>query len=64
MKATIHTLPTCPWCDKAKKLLTLKEIEYTEVNGKVDNWPTVPYVEIDGEEIGGFTELARYVRNL
>ena len=64
MKATINTLPSCPWCVKAKKLLDLKGIEYTEVNGKVDNWPTVPYIEIDGQEIGGFTELARFVRSL
>ena len=64
MKATINTLPSCPWCVKAKKLLDLKGIKYTEVNGKVDNWPTVPYIVIDGQEIGGFTELARYLRNL
>ena len=64
MKAVIQTLPDCPWCVKAKKLLDLKGIEYTEVNGKVDNWPTVPYIEIDGQAVGGFTELARYVRNL
>ena len=64
MKATINTLPNCPWCVKAKKLLDLKGIEYTEVNGKVDNWPTVPYIEIDGQGIGGFTELARFVRSL
>ena len=64
MRATIHTLPTCPYCVKAKKLLALKEIEYTEVNGKSDGWPTVPYIEIDGKSIGGFLELMRYVRTL
>lgn len=62
MHAVIHTLPTCPWCVKAKKLLNLKEIEFTEVNGKVDNWPTVPYITVDGEHVGGFTELARFLR--
>ena len=64
MTALIHTLPDCPWCVKAKKLLTLKGIEYTEVNGKFDGWPTVPYIEVDGRVIGGFTELARYVRSM
>jgi glutaredoxin len=64
MKATINTLPDCRWCVKAKKLLEHKGIEFTEVNGKVDTWPTVPYIVIDGEVIGGFTELARFVRNL
>ena len=60
--ATINTLPDCPWCVKAKKLLDLQGISYTEVNGKVDNHPTVPYIVIDGEPIGGFTELAQFIR--
>ena len=64
MKATVHTLPNCPWCVKAKKLLTHKGIEFTECEGKVEEWPTVPYIVIDGQGIGGFTELARYLRNL
>ena len=64
MTGIIHTLPNCPWCVKAKKLLDLKSVEYTEINGKFDGWPTVPYIELDGQPIGGFTELARFVRNL
>ena len=64
MKALINTLPNCPWCVKAKKLLDLKGVEYIDLPGKSDKWPTVPYIEIDGQEIGGFTELARFVRNL
>jgi glutaredoxin len=64
MKATINTIENCPWCVKAKKLLDLKGIEYTELNGKVDNWPTVPYIVIDGQEVGGFQELAQFIRNL
>ena len=64
MKAQINTLPNCPWCLKAKRLMDLKGIEYTELNGKVDNYPTVPYIVVDGQEIGGFTELARFVRSL
>ncbi len=61
--AIINTLPNCPWCVKAKKLLDLKGIQYIEVNEKSDLWKTVPYIEIDGEPIGGFTELARFLRN-
>ena len=64
MKAKIYTLPDCKWCVKAKKLLDLKRIEYTEVNEKFDGHPTVPYIELDGEPIGGFTEFARYVRSM
>ena len=64
MTALINTLPNCPWCVKAKKLLDLKKIEYIELPGKSDKWPTVPYIEIDGTQIGGFTELASYCRKL
>ena len=64
MKATVNTLPNCPWCVKAKKLLDLKGISVTEIEGKVDNWPTVPYIVIDGQPIGGFTELAAWCRKL
>lgn len=62
MIATINTLPRCPWCIRAKRLLSLKNINYTEIQGKADNWPTVPYITINGEHIGGFTELAAWSR--
>ena len=62
MNATINTLPNCPWCEKAKKLLKFKNIEYKILEGKVDEWPTVPYIVIDGQPIGGFTELAAWCR--
>lgn len=64
MTATINTLPNCPWCVKAKKLLDLKGIKYEEISSKSQDWPTVPYVVLDGSPIGGFTELARYVRSM
>jgi glutaredoxin len=60
---TLYTLEDCPWCVRAKKLLSAFGMPYTEVNGKFDNYPTVPYVVIDGKGIGGFTELAAYCRN-
>lgn len=62
MTAIINTLPNCPWCVKAKKLLDLKGVQYIEVEGKSDLWQTVPYIEVDGEAIGGFTELAAWCR--
>ena len=64
MEARIWTIENCPFCIKAKKLFDLKGIEYEERSGFHPDWQTVPYIEIDGEPIGGFTELARYVRNL
>lgn len=63
MTALINTLPDCPWCVKAKKLLDLKKINYIELDGKSDKWETVPYIEIDGQPIGGFTELAAWCRS-
>lgn len=64
MSATIYTSETCPWCVRAKKLLDLHDISYQEVSGKSPNWKTVPYIEIDGEHVGGFVELASYCRKL
>ena len=62
--AVVHTLPNCPWCSKAKRLLDLKGIQYTEVDKKSDIWPTVPYIEIDGVQIGGFIELSVALRKM
>jgi glutaredoxin len=64
MKATINTLDNCPWCEKAKKLLKNFDISYSEVDGKSENWPTVPYIEIDGNPVGGFMELRRFCGSL
>ena len=64
MTALINTLPNCPFCVKAKRLLDLKGIQYIELDGKSDKWKTVPYIEIDGEPVGGFTELSQFIRQL
>lgn len=64
MKATINSLPMCPWCVRAKKLLDAFEIGYTEINEKSDQWPTVPYIVIDGTPVGGFQELTKFLRGL
>ena len=64
MHAKINTLPDCPWCERAKILMAAFGIRYTELDGKVDNWPTVPYIEVDGEAIGGFSEFSQFCRNL
>lgn len=64
MIATIYTLPSCPWCIRAKKLLDLKGIKYEEINQKSPEWRTVPYILIDGKPVGGFTELSSIIRTL
>ena len=65
----IYTTDYCPYCVRAKGLLTKKQVPFKEV--KVDtredlrSWlmsasgqRTVPQIFINGEPVGGFTELA------
>ena len=64
----IYTIPTCPYCIKAKKLLdsrgmTYKEIIVTEANKqqlfKKTGVKTVPQIFINDKFIGGYTELTK-----
>lgn len=64
MNAQIWTIENCPYCVKAKKLLEHKGIKYEERSGFHPDWKTVPYVTIDGKEVGGFMELAGLLRKL
>lgn len=69
MKAKLYTKPTCPFCNKAKALLEAKGIEFedhdiskdpelrAEVSASVGGYNTVPMIFIDGEFIGGNSEL-------
>jgi glutaredoxin 3 len=69
MKVTVYTKGGCPFCVKAKRLLTNEGIAFREVNLEhqerdvVDaliaktNYRKVPQIFIGGEFIGGFTEL-------
>lgn len=68
MKAVVWSKEMCPYCVQAKKLLELKGIEYEERNIQKD-WTkeqlleavpearTLPQIFLDGEHVGGFTEL-------
>jgi len=68
MKAIIWSKYNCPYCDQAKALMTSKEIEFEEKKigdgytkeellEAVPNARTVPQIFLDGQLIGGFTEL-------
>ncbi len=73
MKAVVWSKNACPFCDQAKNLLKLKGIEYEERNISTD-WTreqlleavpdarTVPQIFLDGELIGGFTELRKHLK--
>lgn len=68
-RVKIFSTATCPFCDKAKRLLERLHIPYEDV--RLDRNPaalkefaratkgarTVPQIIIDGECIGGFIEL-------
>ena len=67
--AEIFGAPTCPYCDKAKALLTERGIPFTyhDVDASEDafdslfalvgTWKTVPQIFVNGEHVGGFDDL-------
>jgi glutaredoxin 3 len=67
-KVTIYSTPICPYCRRAKSLLTDLNIEYDEIDLASDetlrnemirkyNWQTVPMIFVGTDFIGGFDEL-------
>ncbi len=74
----IYTIPTCPFCKKAKALLEDNYLEYKEYDishdeekereelGKkfnISGYVTVPQITINGKYIGGYTNLKEIVSN-
>lgn len=65
----IYTKDHCPYCAKAKQLLTIKKQKFTEIDigknpekreemvAKVPNARTVPQIIINGKPIGGCDDL-------
>ncbi len=69
-RVVIYTTPTCGYCHAAKRLLRDEGVAFEEIDalGRPDlrHWlveatgrRTVPQIFINGEPIGGFTELYR-----
>ena len=69
----IYLTQWCPFCQRAKALLTKRKVNFTEVD--VDDRPelrswlvsssgqrTVPQVFINGQPAGGYTELEKIDR--
>jgi glutaredoxin 3 len=65
---TVYTTDPCARCIRAKDLLTLRGLEYVEVNLAKDpvgrrclaeftGFMTFPQIVIDGRPIGGYQEL-------
>lgn len=72
MKAVVWSKDNCPFCDRAKALLTQRGIAFEEKKiGKeysreelleaVPNARTVPQIFINNQLVGGFTELRTYL---
>lgn len=69
---TIITKPGCPFCKKAKELLTSKELDYEEVIlgrdatsvslNALTGQGKVPQIFIDGKNIGGSEELEKVLK--
>lgn len=68
-KVEIYTSPLCPYCWRAKRLLSQKGVTFEEIDlwaepgrrpemvERADGRTTVPQIFIDGRSIGGFEEL-------
>lgn len=65
----IYTTMFCPYCHRAKRLLDMKGVDYSEIDvtsspelrvemrQRSNGGQTVPQIFIDGEPIGGSDEL-------
>jgi glutaredoxin len=73
MKAVVWSKDACPFCDQAKGLLKMKGIEFEEhrighgytkedLLEAVPTARTVPQIFLDGNLIGGFTELKAHLQ--
>lgn len=73
MKVVIWSKPACSFCDRAKSLLKMKNIEFEEKKigsgysredllEAVPNARTVPQIFIDNQLIGGYQELTQYLK--
>ena len=69
MQAKIYSAQWCAWCQRAKALLRQHDIEIDEIDITDDvelqkeairesGQRTIPQIWIDGEYVGGYTELA------
>lgn len=74
-KTIVWSKNGCPFCDRAVQLLNAKGIEH-EVRTIGEGWTrgqllesvpgarTVPQIFLEGELIGGFTELVQHFKQL
>ena len=75
MKAVVWSKDACPFCVQAKALLESKGIEFEERNINQGTWTkeqlleavptarTMPQIFVDDTQVGGFTELRKFLTN-
>jgi glutaredoxin 3 len=67
---TVYTTPSCPYCVRAKKLLSSLEIPFEEVDVSTNHelreqmaekyeWQTVPMILIGDKFVGGYDDLVK-----
>jgi glutaredoxin 3 len=72
MDIEIYSKESCSFCTKAKDLLKIKKLPYTEKNvsdpevkeellRRVFGVKTVPQIFINGKHIGGYSDLVMYI---
>jgi glutaredoxin len=72
---TIYSKPNCPWCERAKTILTEQNLSYTELVLGSDYTRdelqellpnverlTVPQIFIEGDYIGTYEDLKLYLK--
>ena len=68
----VYTIPSCHYCDKVKELFKIieqpymlivvgKDVTKSQFEVEHPNARGFPYVIIDGEEIGGLQNTAKYL---
>jgi len=69
----VYSTVYCPFCHMAKRLLTSKQVEFTDISvearpdlrdwlREVSRQHTVPQIFINGTPVGGYTDLAELER--
>ena len=69
-KITVYSTDPCSFCDRAKDLLKLRELDFEEINLAKDSvgraqlaertgMISFPQIVVDDEVIGGFRELVQ-----
>jgi len=73
MKIEIYGKTSCPYCDNAKQVCDIRDLDYTylqlgsdyqleELQQKTPGFSTFPAVFVDDEFIGGFDQLVKVVK--